>query len=237
MSKTARGKQYTFEDVARLVCKGADPPEGLVRHLRSWARPVEGFPKIELEPPLGRKQMVDALKDLSAAADVILRGLAGQPMKFIMAPKYPPFDRILLIDLLWDLKRRCHDSVFSPPLSSPKGGVKRGPGHVADPDGTNLMVFCAGAILLAWRVLHGVYPGSQSPQPKPKSHDTQNQDTRSDRIVAKARAIPIVGITDEKSTSGSSLADGTHRGGQQCRSANLEGAIWKFRRSVSAAWA
>jgi hypothetical protein len=39
---------------------------------------MEGFPKIEPEPPLGRKQMVDALKDLSAAADVILRGLAGQ---------------------------------------------------------------------------------------------------------------------------------------------------------------
>lgn len=163
MGKTARGKQYTFEDVARLVCKGADPPEGLVRHLRSWARPMDGLPKIELEPPLGRKQMVDALKDLSAAADVILRGLAGQPMKFVMAPKYPSFDRILLIDLLWDLKRRCHDSVFSPPLSSAKGGVKRGPGHIAHPDGTNLMVFCAGAILLAWRVLHGAYPGSRNP--------------------------------------------------------------------------
>jgi hypothetical protein len=129
MSKTPRGKQYTFEDVARLVCKGADPPEGLVRHLRSWARPLEGFPKIEQEPPLGRKQMVDALKDLSAAADVILRGLAGQPMSFVMAPKYPPFDRISLIDLLWDLKRRCHDSVFSPPLSSATGGVKRGHRH------------------------------------------------------------------------------------------------------------
>ena len=163
MSKTARGKQYTFEDVARFVCKGADPPEGLVRHLRSWARPMEGFPNIEQEPPLGRKQMVDALKDLSAAADVILGGLAGQPMKFVMAPRYPPFDRILLIDLLWDLKRRCHDSVFSPPLSSAKGGVKRGPGPIAHPDGTNLMVFCAGAILLAWRVLHGAYPGSRNP--------------------------------------------------------------------------
>jgi hypothetical protein len=126
MSKTARGKQYTFEDVARLVCKGADPPEGLVRHLRFWARPMEGFSKIELEPPLGRKQMVDALKELSSAADIILGAVARQPMKFVMAPKYPPFDRILLIDLLWDLKRRCHDSIFSPPLSSAKGGVKRG---------------------------------------------------------------------------------------------------------------
>ncbi len=163
MSKTARGKQYTFGDVARLVCKGADPPEGLVRHLRSWARPLEGFPKIEREPPLGRKQMVDALKDLSAAADVILRGLAGQPMNFVMAPKYHPFDRILLIKLLWDLKRRCHDSVFSPPLSSAKGGVKRGPGSIAHPDGTSPMLFCAGAILLTWRVLHGAYPGSRNP--------------------------------------------------------------------------
>ena len=112
MRKTPRGKQYTFEDVARLVCKGADPPEGLVRHFRSWARPLEGLPKIEQEPPLARKQMVDALKDLSGAADVILRGLTGQPMKFVMAPKYRPFDRILLIDLLWDLKRRCHDFCF-----------------------------------------------------------------------------------------------------------------------------
>jgi len=163
MSKTARGKQYTFEDVARLVCKGADPPEGLVRHLRFWARPMEGFPKIELEPPLGRKQMVDALKELSSAADVILGSLARQPMEFVMAPKYPPFDRILLIDLLWDLKRRCHDSIFSPPLASAKGGVKRGPGHIAHPDGTNPMLFCAGAILLAWRVLHGAYPGSRNP--------------------------------------------------------------------------
>ena len=163
MRQTPRGKQYTFEDVARLVCKGADPPEGLVRHFRSWARPLEGLPKIEQEPPLARKQMVDALKDLSGAADVILRGLTGQPMKFVMAPKYRPFDRILLIDLLWDLKRRCHDSVFSPPLSSAKGGVKRGPGPIAHPDVTNPMLFCAGAILLAWRVRHGAYPGSRNP--------------------------------------------------------------------------
>jgi hypothetical protein len=84
-------------------------------------------------------------------------------MKFVMAPKYPPFDRILLINLLWDLKRRCHDSVFSPPLSSAKGGVKRGPGHIAHPDEANPMLFCAGAILLVWRVLHGTYPGSRNP--------------------------------------------------------------------------
>ena len=35
MNKTAFGKQYTFEDVARLVCKGADPTDGLVRHFRA----------------------------------------------------------------------------------------------------------------------------------------------------------------------------------------------------------
>ena len=150
MRQTPRGKQYTFEDAARLVCKGADPPEGLVRHFRSWARPLEALPKIEQEPPLARKQMVDALKDLSGAADVILRGLTGQPMKFVMAPKYRPFDRILLIDLLWDLKHRCRDFRFlSAAFFSEGGGVKRGPGPIAHPDVTNPMLFCAGAILLA----------------------------------------------------------------------------------------
>jgi len=52
---------------------------------------MEDFPKIEQEPPLGRKQMVDALKDLSAAADVILGGLTGQPMKFGHGAEVSPF--------------------------------------------------------------------------------------------------------------------------------------------------
>ena len=111
MSKATRGKQYTFEDVARLVCKGGEPPERLVGHLRFWARPMEGYPAIERKPQLGRKEMVDALKKLSAAADVILEGLVGQQTSFVMNPKNPSFDRVSLVRLLLDLKSRCRESV------------------------------------------------------------------------------------------------------------------------------
>jgi hypothetical protein len=110
--------------------------------------------------------MVGALKDLSAAADVILQGLVGQEMSFVMAPKYALFDRVSLIRLLWDLKGRCQDSVVSPPLSSAKGGVKRGPGGIAHPDGASPMLFCAGVILLAWREIHGAYPGRATTPPR-----------------------------------------------------------------------
>jgi hypothetical protein len=162
MVKTPPGKIYTFEDAARLVCRSEDPPEGLIRHLRLWARPMEGFPGFKPQR-LSRKEMVDALKAMSGAADAILRGLCGQPAGFVMAPKYALFDRIALINLLLDLKSRCHDSIFTPPLSSTKGGVKRGPGSIAQPDGGTPKVFFAGVILLTWQTLHGALPGSRNP--------------------------------------------------------------------------
>jgi hypothetical protein len=88
MNKTAFGKQYTFEDVARLVCKGADPTDGLVHHFRFWAWPMAGFPKIEQKPRLTRGPMVEALNVLRSAADIILGGLAdSQQMTLVMDAK------------------------------------------------------------------------------------------------------------------------------------------------------
>jgi hypothetical protein len=158
-----RDKEYTFEDVARFVCKGADPGEGLVRYIRRWTWPMEGFPVIEQKPQLTRKQMVKALTALISAANTILGGLSdGQQMGFVMTAK-SPFDRVALMHLLHDLRHRCNDAIASPALSSAKGDVKSGPGSVATPDRTDPKMFCARMVLLTWRALHGAYPGSRNP--------------------------------------------------------------------------
>jgi hypothetical protein len=161
--EVARGKLYTFDDVARLVCKGADPPTGLALHFRKWARPPEGIPNFPRSPAMSRREMVEAMKKIDGAADVILGGLCGQPAGFLMAPKHPNFDRLALINLLVDLKGRCQDAIATPPLASAKGGVKRGPGDTAHPDGTGPLTACAGAILLAWQEIHRTLPGSRNP--------------------------------------------------------------------------
>jgi hypothetical protein len=73
----------------------------------------------------------------------------------------PGFDRPTMIRLLSDLRMRCQVSITSPILTL-KGRVKSGPetypGHGADP-----RLFCASAILLAWQVVHGKYPGGRNP--------------------------------------------------------------------------
>jgi hypothetical protein len=162
-AEIARDKLYTFDDVARLVCKGADPPAGLALHFRRWARPLEGFPNFPRPSSMSRREMVEALKKVGGAADVILGGLTGPPASFLMAPKYALFDRVTLIKLLLDLKGRCWDAIVTPPLASEKGDVKRGAGDTARPDGKSRQAACAGAILLAWQEIHGTLPGSLNP--------------------------------------------------------------------------
>ena len=70
-AEIARDKLYTFDDVARLVCKGADPPAGLALHFRRWARPLEGLPNFPRPSSMSRREMVEALKKVAGAADVI----------------------------------------------------------------------------------------------------------------------------------------------------------------------
>jgi hypothetical protein len=161
MSAKPHLKQYSFQDVARLVSKGKDPTDGLALHFRYWAWPMEAFPNVEPTPPIKRRAMIDALTALNSAADTILGGLHdGQQMAFVMAPKFEQFDRIALHSQLLDLKRRCIDSINSPALSSAKGGGKPGPGSASQ---TTLRKYCASVILLAWQTLHGEYPGSRNP--------------------------------------------------------------------------
>jgi hypothetical protein len=42
---TETGDPYTFEDVARFLCKGAPPNQKLAQHFRRWARPMEDYPR------------------------------------------------------------------------------------------------------------------------------------------------------------------------------------------------
>jgi hypothetical protein len=155
------GNPYTFEDVAKFLCRGAQPNQKLAQHFRRWARPMEDFPQVPVRPPMTRKAVVEALRALDAAAITILASLTGQQMHFVMSPEFPPFDRGAMIRLLTDLRERCQVGINSPTLSS-EGRVKSGPesypGHGADP-----RLFCASAILLAWQVVHGDYPGSPNP--------------------------------------------------------------------------
>jgi hypothetical protein len=155
------GNPYTFEDVARFLCEGAQPNQKLAQHFRRWARPMEDFPQVPVRRPMTRKMVVEALKALDAAAITILASLTSQEMHFVMSPEFPLFDRPALIGLLSDLRMRCQVSITSPLLTS-KGRVKSGPetypGYGADP-----RLFCASAILLAWQVIHGKYPGARNP--------------------------------------------------------------------------
>jgi hypothetical protein len=155
------GDPYTFEDVATYLCKGALPNQKLAQHFRRWARPMEDYPQVPLTPPMTRKEVVEALKALDAASNMILAALLnGQLMHFVSAQS-PGFDRLAIIRLLSDLRIRCQVSISSPTLTL-KGRVKSGPetypGHGAD-----ARLFCASAILLAWQVVHGKYPGSRNP--------------------------------------------------------------------------
>jgi hypothetical protein len=156
---------HTFEEVARLVCKGTKPAEGLAGHFRFWAWPMEGVvPEIPRQPTLTRKQAVSALGALKAAADVIVAGLTSGPlMAFVMGEKYDLFDRVTLLKLLSELSRRCEDSATSEPLTSADGRVRRGPGAIASPHKADPRTYCASVILLAWREIHGSYPGSRNP--------------------------------------------------------------------------
>ena len=87
--------RYTFEDVATNLCKGAPLNQKLAQHFRRWARPMEDYPHVPLTPPMTRKEVVKALKELDAAATTILTGLTnGQQMRFVMSPEFPPFDRL-----------------------------------------------------------------------------------------------------------------------------------------------
>jgi hypothetical protein len=132
------GDSYTFEDVATCLCKGAPPNQKLAQHFRRWARPMEDYPHVPLTPPMTRKEVV-ALKALDAAAYTILAGLLNsQQMHFVSAQS--PASPILT------LKGRV------------KSGPETYPGHGADP-----RLFCASAILLAWQVVHGKYPGGRNP--------------------------------------------------------------------------
>ena len=156
------GGPYTFEDVAKFLCRGAQPNQKLAQHFRRWARPMEDYPQMPLAPRMSRKEVVEALKALDEAANTILASFTnGQQMHFVMSAEFPPFDRMAMIRLLTDLCGRCQVSINSPMLSS-KGRVKSGPetypGHGADP-----RLFCASAILLAWQVVHGDYPGARIP--------------------------------------------------------------------------
>ena len=156
------GGPYTFEDVAKFLCRGAQPNQKLVQHFGRWARPMEDYPQVPLTPPMSRKEVVEALKVLDEAANTLLAALLnGQQTHFVMSAEFPPFDRMAMIRLLTDLRGRCRVSINSPMLSS-KGRVKSGPetypGYGADP-----RLFCASAILLAWRVVHGDYPGASNP--------------------------------------------------------------------------
>jgi hypothetical protein len=108
-----------------------------------------------------RKQGVEALKALDAAAYTILAGLLnGQQVHFVSAQS-PGFDGQTMIRLLSDFRMRCQVSISSPTLTF-KGRVKSGPEtypcYGADP-----RRFCASAILLAWQVVHGKYPGARNP--------------------------------------------------------------------------
>lgn len=153
------GNPHTFEDVAKSLCRGAQPNQKLAEHFRRWARPMEDFPQVPVVP-MTRKMVVKALSDLDAAAIIILTSLTSQEMHFVMSPEFPTFDRLALIGLLIDLRMRCQVSIASPRLTL-KGRVKSGPetypGYGADP-----RLFCASAILLAWQVVHGKYPGARN---------------------------------------------------------------------------
>ena len=122
---------------------------------------MENYPQVLLTPPMTRKNVVEALKALDAAAYTILAGLLNSQQVHFVSAQSPGFDRLAMITLLTDLRGRCRVAINSPALSS-KGRVKSGPetypGHGADP-----RLFCASAILLAWQVVHGKYPGGRNP--------------------------------------------------------------------------
>jgi hypothetical protein len=194
---------YTFEDVALCLCKGVPPNKKLVQHFRRWARPMEGYPKIAQTPPMTRKKVVRALKGLDEAAHTILTGLTnGQQMHFVMSPEFPPFDRVAMIRLLTDFRERCQVAIGSPTLTS-KGRVKPGPetypGHGANP-----RLFCASAVLLAWQVVYGKYPGPRNPwatkaaealfylvQPRRPPRRTTKDDVAKDRDPLTAWRVPF----------------------------------------------
>jgi hypothetical protein len=155
------GNPYTFEDVAKFLCRGAQPNQKLAQHFRRWARPMEDFPQVPATPPMTRKMVVKALRGLDAAACTILAGLISQQMHFVMSPEFLPFDRLTLMGLLNDLRTRCQVSIASPILTL-KGRVKSGP-ETYPGYGTDPRLFCASAILLAWQVVHGKYPGARNP--------------------------------------------------------------------------
>jgi hypothetical protein len=97
------GNPYTFEDVAKFLCQGAQPNQKLAQHFRRWARPMEDYPQVPMTPPMTRKEVVEALKVLDAAAHTILAAiLNGQQMHFVMSAQFPAFDRLAMIRLLTD---------------------------------------------------------------------------------------------------------------------------------------
>jgi hypothetical protein len=203
------GDPYTFEDVAKFLCKGAPANQKLAQHFRRWARPMEDHPGYPRTPPMTRKKVVEALKTLDAAANTILGLLTGQQMHFVMSSQFPVFDRLKMIDLLSDLSGRCQVSIGSPVLTS-KGRVKSGPetypGYGADP-----RLFCASAILLAWRVVHGKYPGARNPwatkaaealfhlvEPRKSARRETKKETATDRDPLSAWRRPFKEVRRQK---------------------------------------
>jgi hypothetical protein len=169
-SATAPKKAYSFDDVARLVCKGKDPPEKLAEHFRRYGRPLDSLPLEYRNHPalknrrqMSRREVVDSLKEIGGAVEVIVKGLTSDVAGFIFAEKFPYHDRVATIRLLMDLRNRCQESISTPPLASPKGGVKRGPGDVARPAGLSIHVIAASMILLAWKEIHRRPAGAINP--------------------------------------------------------------------------
>ena len=66
------GNSHRFEDVAKSLCRGAQPNQKLAEHFRRWARPMEDFPQVPVRAPMTRKMVVKALRGLDAAAITIL---------------------------------------------------------------------------------------------------------------------------------------------------------------------
>ena len=152
---------HTFEEVARFVCKGSDPPPALIASFQRWAQP-EGYWGHNPVDEMTRREVVAALKELCGAAEIILKGLDTRAGNFILSPEYEVFDRWGLAALLKDIQTRCRAAVASSALSSANGRVKSGPGGVARVSGNNARTTCARAIVIAWREINKETPASRN---------------------------------------------------------------------------
>jgi hypothetical protein len=180
MNSESRDEAPTFEKVARLIAEEEGDVDWLADGLRGWIWPQERYPASARKYGHGlgmfadivrtrwsRAKVLKELKEtLPRAADTLTDlmsdwGLFGFLTDERLGPGFDHHERIVLGNLLHEIRRRCHQISRFPELVAPDGKPKAGRNKLLALGQINEKVACASTVAAAWKFTRGKSLGPQ----------------------------------------------------------------------------